>query len=222
MIRIIFTIFLLTFLFTNCNSQIKIKSPIDKFWFWFQNNEKRLRDFEKNPDKALTEVLKNLRVIQEGLAVEFEPPKDNVIFMTISADGDKNLFPLIQEIILKAPKIEGWRFIAFRQRMPKDKLNGMILKSSNHEINPNKMKFYPIISGDTLDIIIYTEKVTEENYNQVAYSGLLLLDNLLGEYDCVTKVRSYDFHNMPSNQNELDDLKPLLDLADYIDEFYKK
>jgi hypothetical protein len=62
--------------------------------------------------------------------------------------------------------------------------------------------------------------VKEENYNQIAYGGLLLLDNILGEFDCVTKVRSYDFHNMPVKKDELDGLLPLLDLAEYVDKFH--
>ena len=141
--------------------------------------------------------------------------------MTVSADGNRDLFPIVKEIVEKAPKIEGWTFVAFRQRMPSDKVKGMVLKAQDHELNPDKMKFFPVVSGDSLDIIIYANNVTEENYNQVAYGGLLLLDNILGEYDCVTKVRNYDFQNMPTKQDELKDLKPLLDLAEYVDNFYK-
>ena len=97
----------------------------------------------------------------------------------------------------------------------------MILKAENHELNPDTMKFFPVVSGDSLDIIIYIDNVTEENYNQIAYGGLMVIDNILGEYDCVTKVRSYDFHNMPAHQSKLKDLKPLLTLAEYVDNFYK-
>jgi len=45
-------------------------------------------------------------------------------------------------------------------------------------------------------------------------------DNILGEYDCVTKVRNYDFHDMPTKENELDELLPLLDLSAYVDKFH--
>jgi len=83
------------------------------------------------------------------------------------------------------------------------------------------MKFFPVISGDSLDIVIFANNVTEESFNQVAYGGLLIVDNILGEYDCVTKVRSYDFQNMPTKPEELKDLKPLVDLAEYVDNFHK-
>ena len=235
MTKTLLTILILTFGLVGCDSQnenskkqnnmfglFKKQDPIEKFWNWFQANEKSLRDFQKNPDKTLTEVLENAKKIQSGLAIEFEPPKNNIINVTISADGNRNIFSVVQDIIEKAPKIDGWTFVAFRQRMPIEKVKGMVLKAQDHELNPDNMKFFPMISDDSLDIIVYANKVTEENYNQVAYGGLLLLDNILGEYDCVTKVRSFDFQNMPTKQDELKDLKPLLELTDFVDNFHKK
>jgi hypothetical protein len=104
--------------------------------------------------------------------------------------------------------------------MTPEQVRGIKLKAQNHELDPEQMKFFPVINGDTLDLIIYAKDITEENYNQVAYGALLLLDNILGEYDCVTKVRSYDFHDMPSTKEELEDLIPLLRLAAYVDAFH--
>jgi hypothetical protein len=194
--------------------------PIEKFWAWFKDNEQRLRKFEENPGKYLTEVLTHAKKIQAGLAIEFEPPKNGVINMTVSADGDRNNFDVVKNIVAKAPTVEGWKFIAFRQRMDLEQVRGMKLKAEDHELDPEKMKFFPMVNEDTLDIIIYADGVTEENYNQIAYGGLLLLDNILGEYDCVTKVRSYDFHNMPTKKEERHELLPLLDLAAYVDKFH--
>jgi hypothetical protein len=195
----------------------KPKNKIETFWKWFSENEKELRNFETNPDKYLNLILSKGQKIESGLAFELQPPIDGIINMTVSADGVIELFPLIKEIVDKSPKINGWDFIAFRQRMTKEHVKGMILKSDNHEINPSEMYFSPLIEGDNIDIIVYIRGVTEENYNQIGYGGLLLLDNLLGEYDCVTKVRSYDFHNMPTNEEKMEDLIPLLELAEYID-----
>ena len=96
----------------------------------------------------------------------------------------------------------------------------MKLKANGFELNPGDMKFYPVIKGDELDIIIYVNGVTDKNYNQVAYGGLLILDNILGEYDCVTKVNSYDFHPMPESKAEQDSLMPLLEIAGFVDNFH--
>jgi hypothetical protein len=195
--------------------------PIEAFWTWFQENEKDWKNFQSNPDRVLKAIMAKGSKIEKGLAFELEPPKKDTVNMTISADGIKDIFPLVLDIVARAPKLEGWNFIAFRQRMSQEQIKGMILKSGPLELNPNKMKFAEVISGDTLDLIIYAEGVTEQNYNQVSYGGLLLMDNLLGEYDCVTKVRSYDFQKMPGNRQELASLKPLLEVAPFVDKFYK-
>jgi hypothetical protein len=197
------------------------KDSIDEFWDWFVSEEKTLRSFQNDPDKIVGQVMDRARKIKDGIAIEFEPPKNNIINVTVSADGNRDLFPLVQRIVEKAPKIDGWTFVAFRQRVPKDIVKGFTLKLQGVELHPDKMKFFPMPSGDSLDVIIYANNVTEENYNQVAYGSLLLVDNILGEYDCVKKVRKYDIHNMPTSKEELNGLMPLVDLAEYVDNFHK-
>jgi hypothetical protein len=197
--------------------------PIENFWTWFSKNQNRFRDFKDDPNKSdvyLNEILGEGRKIKEGLAFELEPPRDGIINLTISADGDTALFSKVEEIVAKSPKIAGWAVLAFRQRIPEAQVKDMVLKADDHTLDPNKMKFLPIISGDTLDIIVYADNVTEQNRNQVAYGCLMLLDNILGEYDCVKKVRSYDFHPLPVDKKELSELKPLTEIAKYVDAFH--
>jgi hypothetical protein len=45
---------------------------------------------------------------------------------------------------------------------------------------------------------------------------------LLGEYDCVKKVRNYDFHTMPTDRDLLSELKPLVEIASYVDNFHRQ
>ena len=228
------TLFLIVLLsLTVCKANYKIEKKInmfgifkktdniEKFWIWFIANQSRLRNFQKNPDKYLTEVLSQIKKIKNGLAIEFEPPKNNIIGMTISADGDRNLFEIVQKIVSKAPEISGWKIIAFRQRMDLEEFTKIKLEAEGQKLEPDKMKFFPVIQGDTLDIIIYSKGINEKNFNQIAYGGLILLDNILGEYDCVMKVRSYDFQNLPTKKEELEGLQPLIDLAKYVDNFHK-
>lgn len=205
---------------TAIEKSINKKDPVENFWKWFKANEKRLRKFEADPDSYLTEMLVQVKKIQTGLAIELEPARKDIIRLTVSADGNENLFGLVKNIIDKAPAIKGWQFIAFRQRMNPEQVKGMKLKAPDHELDPEQMKFFPVINGDTLDLIIYAKGITTENYNQVAYGALLLLDNILGEYDCATKVRGYDFHDMPATKEDLEDLLPLLDLAAFVDQFH--
>lgn len=201
-------------------SSTPAQDPIVAFWTWFQQHQNRLRQFESDPGKYLQEIHAQVKKIGDGLTIELEPPQNGVINLTFSADGDQNLFPLVRSIVDKAPPIKGWHFIAFRQRIDLSQARSMQLKVGTLTLDPQSMKFFPVITGDTLDIIIYVKGLTQANYADVAYHGLLLLDNLLGEYDCVMKVRSYDFHPMPVKKEELDPLQPLLEIAGYVDRFH--
>jgi hypothetical protein len=194
------------------------KDSIDEFWEWFVSNEKRLRAIQNDSTQTLSQIGDRARKIDSGLAIEYEPPINGIINVTVSADGNRDLFPLVQRIVQKAPKIEGWTFVAFRQRVP---MKGITLKMQSIELDPEKMKFFPLPSGDSLDVILYANNVTEDNFNQMAYASLLLVDNILGEYDCVKKVRKYDLHNMPTSKEQLKGVMPLLDLPEYVDNFHK-
>lgn len=204
----------------NITKQESNSDRIDDFWKWFKANEGRLKNFETDPDKYLNELLAQSKKIKEGIAIELEPPENGVINMTVSANGDLNLFETVKSIVAKAPKISGWQFFAFRQRIDASRLKDLKLKIGKFELDPHNMKFYPVIEADSLNIIIYVTGLNEDNFNDIAYGGLLILDNILGEYDCVTKVKSYDFHPMPAKKEELKDLLPLIEIAEYVDKFH--
>ncbi|HEX2846537.1 MAG TPA: hypothetical protein VHN59_08310 [Chitinophagaceae bacterium] len=198
------------------------KDSIDNFWGWFVKNEKRLRNFQSDPDKYLNELFIQVKKIKAGLAIEFEPPQNGIINMTVSANGNPELFQLVRDIVERAPAVKGWKFFAFRQRMPATAVKEMKLNVGQLVLDPAQMKFFPVIDNQQLNIIIYAKGITEQNYNQVAYACFILLDNVLGEYDCTVKVNNFDFQQMPDQAAELNDLKPFLELAAYVDAFYKQ
>lgn len=195
---------------------------IDNFWSWFVKNEKRLRNFQSDPDKYLNELFIQVKKIKAGLAIEFEPPQNGIINMTVSANGNPELFQLVRDIVERAPAVKGWKFFAFRQRMPATAVKEMKLNIGQLTLDPAQMKFFPVIENQQLNIIIYAKGITEQNYSQVAYACFILLDNILGEYDCTVKVHNFDFQQMPDQVAELNDLKPFLELAGYVDAFYKQ
>lgn len=198
------------------------KDAIDNFWQWFVKNEHRLKNFESDPNQYLNEFLTQIKKIRNGLAVELEPPKNGIINMTISADGNIELFHIVQQIVQKAPSVKGWKIFAFRQRLPIATIREMTVKAGDVLLDPSKMKFLPVIENGKLNIVIYLPGVNEENYDKIAYAGLMLLDNILGEYDCVMKVDSYDFKELPEKTRTGPTPKPLLELPVFVDEFHGK
>jgi hypothetical protein len=94
--------------------------------------------------------------------------------------------------VSQAPTIDHWRVIAFRQRAEEH----FTLKHQRLLLDPTKMFFTPIISDHTLDVIVYGENVNQYDTKIVGYYGLVMMDNLIGEYDCVMSVRHYDFQDI--------------------------
>ncbi|PZR29822.1 MAG: hypothetical protein DI535_01595 [Citrobacter freundii] len=201
---------------------LRAKDAIDNFWHWFTKNENRLKKFETDPARYLNEFLTQIKKIRTGLAVELEPPKNGIINMTISADGNIELFHIVEQIVTKAPTVKGWKIFAFRQRLPLASIKDISVRVGDVQLDPSKMKFLPVIENGKLNVVIYVAGVNEDNYDKIAYAGLMLLDNILGEYDCVMKVDSYDFKELPDKNKTGAVPRPLLELPAFVDEFHGK
>jgi len=78
------------------------------------------------------------------------------------------------------------------------------------------MFFEPVIEGTELNIIVYGENFNSYDRNKLVHYGLIYMDNLIGEYDCVMSVKYYDFMDI-SSVNDRSKLFPIFELPEYID-----
>src|SRR6187399_703219 len=92
------------------------KSKEEKFWKWFQANEARLFDFERDQDRVFAELGPAMKKVHSNLTFEFGPKKDGQREFVISADGIKDAFPAVIALADKAPELPRWNIIKFRQR----------------------------------------------------------------------------------------------------------
>lgn len=193
---------------------------IKQFWDWFTNQQSTLNKIIDGDYDLIDSILIELRKIQTGLAVEFEKNGD-VIIMTISADGIEDYFEIVKEVIDNAPKIDKWDFVAFRQPVPREKINSITIKVKEITLDPNTIWFRALREDDNLYIQIFLDILTEKNKGDIAYGCLMLLDNLIGEYDCVKKVSAYEFYNTNEAHEFKDDLDPLTEIRDFLDYYYR-
>lgn len=205
----------------NNNGMFKIfkkKDPIENFWQWFTENEFQFDNLtQENVKEKLDLIGNHLRKISDGLVVEVSKNHEGFRDLTISAEGDKEKFPIVREIVDKAPQIRGWTVTAFRQRAN----IAFILETDSIKYNTAEMFFQPLIEGDEFDLIVYAENLKDVDEKTAFHFGMIVMDNLLGEYDSVMKVRRYDFRDL----NQADDkskLKPLTESPKFVDDFYRK
>jgi hypothetical protein len=200
-------------LFVGCSKH----TPEVDFWQWFQENESRLFDFEKDQERIFHDLGIALKKVHPDLTFEFGQKENGKREFVISADGLKSAFPAVESLYAAAPSLGRWSFIKFRQRQHPlydiDYGNKIIKVPDVHfrlanDENPNKIGILIFMPG-------YNE-AEKKVYDHIAY---LMLDEALGEFDVETKVgfieiQGYDSEYFPGSL-------PLDELGSRFDEVMK-
>lgn len=210
--------FLLTFVVTivlsSC-SQTQVSREA-AFWRWFEANESRLFDFEKDQERVFDELQAQLHRIEPRLAFEFGPKRDGKREFVISADGIRDAFPAVVALADAAPPLPRWKITKFRPRRDFQTpitLNGL-------KISPEQVEFTIEPDGDKAGLTLFIDgynPTAREKYAGVIY---LMLDHALGEYDVETKVGFIEFksRSAPSTMAK----EPFSALPQSFDRFIRK
>jgi hypothetical protein len=161
-------------------------TPEQDFWKWFQVNDAKLFDFEKDQERIFDQIGAALQKINPDLTFEFGPKKDGRREFVISAGGITKSFPAVESLYVAAPHLSRWTIMKFRQR--RHPVND--IKYGNKEIKAKDV-FYKIFMDSNpkkVGILVFMpgyKAEEEKTFSQVSY---LMLDEALGEYDVETKV----------------------------------
>src|SRR5438876_207495 len=68
-----------------------------QFWQWFAHNSAELAKVETGKEQVCSELAKLLTNVEKGLTWEFGPTVEGIREFTISADGNKALFPRVKK-----------------------------------------------------------------------------------------------------------------------------
>jgi hypothetical protein len=157
-------------------------TPQQEFWKWFSEHESELLDFEIDQEAIFDQLSNQLKRLDPDLTFEFGPKLEPREFV-VSAGGIKRAFPSVSALLAAAPKLERWRFTAFRpRRIP---LN--IVEFRGKRIDPKDVQFSLLDDGTTAGIYLFIPgyRDGDADFKQIGY---LMLDEALGEYDVESKV----------------------------------
>jgi hypothetical protein len=190
------------------------QSKEEKFWNWFSKHQETYYTEIENleiRDKLFNELSTELKKVHNDLVFEFSPIHENGIReFTVSADGIKENFPITIELINKSPKIDKWKFNAFRQRVPGDEIG---LNFGEFKISYKDLYFrYQEVDGE-LGIELNIRDYNGESGKQNAV--YILLDNLIGEYDTTIGIGWIDWEKL--DESKIDKMIPIIKLRDLID-----
>ncbi len=194
--------------------QEKTMSKFLDFWDWFQTRSEYIYKYlESDTSSIALEITEHLKKIHTD--IEFEIPFDfeeGKRTLIISADGDVELFDLVEEFVETAPSIPNWNVVAFRPRLHQKNqvidLDGITMDYHDIFFTYEEVQYQLIV-----DIYI---KNFDGSDNRYVHLYFLLLDSLIGEYDSVTLIKetriypykdSVQLHEFPEMLQIIDDLK---------------
>jgi hypothetical protein len=187
------------------------------FWNWFRKKSKiyseinELND-ENKINKLLDSLLKHLHDYSEGLF--FQIGGDNAVNeLIISADGNKNYFTTVENLVDSAPKIRHWKIIAFKPPQGSD----FVTKYKNAILNPKEIWFLPFDNDDIvqLGLRFYIPNFAQKDKDDYINGMYQVLDTILGEKACALDIDYVDVDNLPACP-EAEGLIELVELPDYI------
>jgi hypothetical protein len=163
-------------------NEIEIRS----FWKWFEAHAANRRT-----DAAT--VRKRLHKLCDRLEVEFrETPHSSPRQMIITANHARDAFPIVEELVRAAPKIEGLSITQFRP--PQKIANTYLFEGVEHPID---QVFFIPYRADFFDLAIMIYADLETTNYEVVWA---LCRDILGEFDfemCVSYMQIFPLVDAP-------------------------
>ncbi len=189
----------------------------EDFWNWFTRNAKTFRKVVKgqgNVEKDFFDKLSpKLKELKDGFWYLTGMYDDDTAELVITADGTIKNIVFVEELVLAAPKIEGWKFTALKPALD---IKDVSIEMSGYKFNDKNLYFYASEHSDypdEIDITIVHENYSEENKSTITNGIYIFLDNYLGELDFAITIDNLKVVGRDELEKEL---IPIEKLKDYL------
>jgi hypothetical protein len=198
----------------------KTRTPIKNysdFWIWFKLNENKFLNFvktRKNIERGFFNKLSDkLEQLNHPYCFLTGMADENTAELIFTADGIIKNFIFIEEMVLAAPPLNGWKITAHK---PATDVGEFEIKMDGYAFNDKKLSFYanayPAFP-DEIELIVIHSDFTEENKTIITNGTYIFLDNYLGELNAATSI---DNLVIQGNNREERELIPISKLKDYL------
>lgn len=178
---------------------------IDKWWNAFVDNAKNIDAvFTRQGEFDIVGFMsENLNIISRDISWEFGAAvKGEGHRLVITPESFKELRPLVNEILKRAPKIEGWEFYGYR-----------LPESFNHAVENVKartggditdLKFQVAVNDlSQVDLFFIKESCqSDDDLNQAFNDAFVAIESLLGEADLDKWIGAIEVDNKPKDSSE--------------------
>ena len=181
------------------------------FWDWFAKNAERIKASDDIQAMG-AEIAHHFQQQYPGLYWEIARKKGEPWDFCVSANGERAKFTKVESAVRDAPKIDGWNIRAFRQRGSL----GVKIRMGARSLAVDDIwcTTKPLEGG--IALTLWIAGLDDENENMLGGAAAVLLDNVVGEYDAVMKIRALERGALPQDPAGKG-LVPLRDLPGLLD-----
>lgn len=187
-------------------------SPKD-FWAWFRSNIDKFEALVDSDDPFWDDALGQLQLIHSDLWFELSAPSEAGREFVVTAQGNAELFPLVDTLVALAPPTTGWKFIALKPPSGFD----FSLTYEGVRFDPAGMWFMPLSSSRTtgVGLRIGVPDLTPGSERQAEAAALVILDTAIGERSAALDIQHVELCDLPPDPDAAGFL-PLTDLAAFL------
>jgi hypothetical protein len=184
---------------------------IKQFWRSFEQKAGALAQVKSADESLYDELLEELQRVDEGLYIEISTPPGQCKLI-ITAEGNRELFELVDDVVSAAPQVNGWTVIALKPKLGFP----AFAQWEGVRIDIKEVVFEPLIAEDSdeLGLRLLVPGIDEHDLEN-AHNGLLrALDHILGERQFAESVQ---FTELDRLEEPSDEYIPLVELEQFIE-----
>ncbi len=185
------------------------------FWAWFARTIAPLGAAGLDDDGIVARIDAELAKLHPDLAFELWGPDGDTVDFVISADGQTPLFDEVLALVRSAPRMPGWRVVAFRpRRSVKARISAL-----GHQLSGDQIWYRCEPENGRLRVALFVEDIDDDNWDIMCATSCMLLDMALGEFDAATKIAALEHYPLNDETRRLAP-KPLSQLPAELDRFF--
>jgi len=197
---------------------MEIRSKGTNFWNWFKHNNERYLDLdtidEAKLETLLDEFLYQLHQYCNKLFFQIGGDVGSTKELIISAEGNKDYFDQVEQLVAAAPPIAHWRIISLKPPVNED----FTTEHNGIRVSTKELWFLPMQNADEtkfLGLRIYVPFYDQERRDDYLFIIYQILDSVLGEKSHALDIHQVDVGSL-GNEPEKAGLLPLNKLPAYI------
>lgn len=187
---------------------------IAAFWKWFQSQNAHLLAMSGTSDAAWDDALTQLKRIDSRLWFEVSEVVNGKREWIFTAEGRRELFPIVEALVAAAPSLPAWKFVALKPAEGFD----FITEYEGIRLDPKTLWFLPMSAASQptmLGLRVGIPDLDPSHERQATNGVLIILDTALGERESSTAIQHVEVVALPPNPAEHGYIE-LPELPDYL------